>query len=291
MRNDPASVNLHVFDMRAAEHDNEFGVLDNVTPGHHHVWNVGTPDHVRHECERRTEAVIAAFVDVATTEAEETLEDARCVVKTPGARPPVGTSIDGLVAMFRFHSADFASDQIQRAIPRDRDKRFAAAIVWTFGTGVAQIALTYVGPVDPQRAAHHARKAADQYGRFAVPLEWMHAEDLTGFIGHYIIDAPVRRGRCDRRFHAAVAMKSTSVVGGDAVGEREGDTERQSRLTLLAEAIGLNKAARPFAQSPLVILIDDKRPFGSVAPLLRIGGILDRTFIQIRIVRRHRTEL
>ena len=105
----------------------------------------------------------------------------------------------------------------------------------------------------------------------------MHAEDLAGFIGHYIINAPVRRGLCDRRFHAAMAMKSTFVVGGDAVGARERDTEPQSRVTLWAEAIGLNKAARPFAPSPLLILIVDKLPFESVAPLSRIGSILDRT--------------
>ena len=71
----------------------------------------------------------------------------------------------------------------------------------------------------------------------------MHVEDRSRFVCFDVVHAPVRRSLRESRLHAAVAINSAFVVGGNVEWD-ERDTERKLLATRSAKTIGLNKASR-----------------------------------------------
>ena len=57
------------------------------------------------------------------------MELARCMVKTPGARPAVGASKDGLIAVDFLNTGKFRCSDIQRLVPGQFDEPIGAAFV------------------------------------------------------------------------------------------------------------------------------------------------------------------
>ncbi len=57
------------------------------------------------------------------------MELAGCMVKTPGARPAVGTTKDGLIAIGILNTGKFRCSDIQRLIPGQFDELIRTAFV------------------------------------------------------------------------------------------------------------------------------------------------------------------
>ena len=141
-------VDLRILGGGAAEHHDQLGMLDHDFPGDHQVRDIGTPQDIRHDSQRRSVTVIACLVDIAAMQAEDALQHTGGVVKTAGAGPAVGAAVNRGVSEFRLDPAQFRFDHSQRSVPIHRDESFPAAIMGRAFPS-AQVSGPDVGAVNP----------------------------------------------------------------------------------------------------------------------------------------------
>ena len=111
--------------------------------------DVAASENVRHDVKCSAVAVIAELVDITAVQAEEAFEHARRMMQTAGARPSVGATIDGFVAVFGFDAPQFGLDDLEGLIPADGDERLRAALA-VCARPAPQKAFANVRLIDPQ---------------------------------------------------------------------------------------------------------------------------------------------
>src|SRR5205807_6746134 len=146
-----AGVVLTILPRHATERDEKLAV-----PGEHIPARVARQQlfkrshDMRHQHERSADAVVILVTHEAADRIEETPYLALGVVETPGTRPAVGATENGLVAELAFHAGELAGHQIKRLVPRNLDRRLGAAALGTSAGTLLEPALSYGGPPHAQ---------------------------------------------------------------------------------------------------------------------------------------------
>ena len=91
------------------------------------VHRLRAAEHVRQEHQRGAETVIRGLVDEAAEDGHEAAQLPARLVKNSRRAPALRAGHDRVVAVIALDAREFAGDEVERALPRHRHERFAAA--------------------------------------------------------------------------------------------------------------------------------------------------------------------
>ena len=158
----PAAADIVVLQRHAAKGQHERAVRDQLVPADV-VARDGLlrPDDVRQYHRRGARAVAADRPDIAAGRIEKPVELAWRIVEAPGARPSIGPAEDPDWAMSRVDALQFRRDEIDRALPLDRNEPVAAAAEIGAGAALEPAAPDH-RPGDPGMMRHRGGDVAEQ---------------------------------------------------------------------------------------------------------------------------------
>ena len=205
---DSAGSHLRVARRHSAEHHDQVGMIGDALPtGAGTVHRLHAAEDVLDEHGAGRVAVGVARAGESADTAEEALKLRARMMKTSRAAPSVGAGVDGLVAAIANDASEFVGDQIERAIPADRDVAIGAATI-------ARAAGAVLEPSGAHRRLRDAAVVIDASGierskwrRIGIPRErprFRHAS-----VGYDRLErAPMRtvqRGRINLKHHSCSA--------------------------------------------------------------------------------------